>query len=340
MRCTYHRSTRWYGVFQNMYTKSVGAIKSLLPEQASSSRCSRLNNTQYDKRSDALLLEDTDLVGIKVPKLEHTELLLNGDTRRYVISVVGMGGLGEATLVKKVNDDVSVRNQFAHHVWITVSESLKLEELFKDAIRQLFIEERKQLPQELAAMDINKLKSIVKEFLQTKKHIVVYDDVWQLTHWEAIHLAFQACQGLPLAIVVIGSLLATRYQSMGELELFYKRLGAEMERNSQLDRMSKLLCLSYYDLPFHLKNCFLHLSIFPEDFTIYKARIVAHWIGEGFVEKIDGMTLEEVAEDYLNELIDRCLVQVAHTYHDGSIYSIRVHDIIRHIILVKASSRT
>ncbi|KAG9158564.1 hypothetical protein Leryth_025369 [Lithospermum erythrorhizon] len=296
MRCTYHRSTRW-------------------------------NNTQYDKRSDALLLEDTDLVGIKVPKLEHTELLLNGDTRRYVISVVGMGGLGEATLVKKVNDDVSVRNQFAHHVWITVSESLKLEELFKDAIRQLFIEERKQLPQELAAMDINKLKSIGS--ISCPQHLN-----------QICEKILKACQGLPLAILVIGSVLATRNQSMGELELFYKRLGTEMEHNSQLDRMSKLLCLSYYDLPFHLKNCFLHLSIFPEDFTIYKARIVAHWIGEGFVEKIDGMTLEEVAEDYLNELIDRSLVQVAHTYHDGSIYSIRVHDIIRHIILVKASSRT
>ncbi|GAA0165037.1 hypothetical protein LIER_20537 [Lithospermum erythrorhizon] len=52
---------------------------------------------------------------------------------------------------------------------ITVSES------FKDAIKRLFKEERQQLPQELAPMDINSLKSVVKDFLQTKKCIVVFD---------------------------------------------------------------------------------------------------------------------------------------------------------------------
>ncbi|GAA0163566.1 hypothetical protein LIER_39619 [Lithospermum erythrorhizon] len=59
---------------------------------------------------------------------------------------------------------------------------------------------------------------------------------------------------------------------MGEWELFYKRIGVEMKRkDSRLEPMAKLLSLSYYDLPFHLKNCFLYLSIFPEDFDIVKS---------------------------------------------------------------------
>ncbi|KAG9139885.1 hypothetical protein Leryth_015255 [Lithospermum erythrorhizon] len=136
-------------------------------------------------------------------------------------------------------------------------------------------------------------------------------------------------QVLPLAIEVIGSVLSTRRQTMEEWELFYKSMGVEMERNNQLDPITKLLSLSYYDLPNHLKICFLYLSIYPEDAKIRNDDLAKLWIAEGFVERMNGMTLEEVA--------DRCLVQVAETGKQGNIVVVRVHDIIRHIILLKAS---
>ncbi|GAA0149617.1 antimicrobial response protein [Lithospermum erythrorhizon] len=362
---------------------------------------------QYDKRGDTLLLEEADLVGIEVPKVELTNLILNVDARLNVISVVGMGGLGKTTLVKTVYDDDFVKTKFGHHVWITISESFKLEELFKDVIRQLFSEENRECPEDVDGMEINRLKRVVKDFLQTKKYIVVFDDVWQRTHWDAIHLAFprnqfgsrvvittrnlelgkavsvtesrgfvyslrplpnpeamqlfcrkafsgrtscprdligiceqilRACQGLPLAVEVIGSVLSTRRHKK-DWELFYNSLGTEMKRNSQLDPMMKLLSLSYYDLPNHVKICFLYLSIFPEDAIIWNNNLAELWIVEGFVDSVNGMTVEEVANRYLNELVDRCLVQVALTDKQGRIKAIRVHDIIRHIILLKASEQ-
>ncbi|GAA0156676.1 antimicrobial response protein [Lithospermum erythrorhizon] len=122
-----------------------------------------------------------------------------------------------------------------------------------------------------------------------------------------------ACQGLPLAIEVIGSVLSTRRQTMEDWELFYKSMGVEMERNNQLVPIKKLLSLSYYDLPNHLKICFLYLSIYPEDAKIRNDDLAKLWIAEGFVERI-------------NE-----------TGKQGNIVVVRVHDIIRHIILLKAS---
>lgn len=145
------------------------------------------------------------------------------------------------------------------------------------------------------------------------------------------------CEGLPLAIVAIGSLLSSKDQSGStEWELFYRGLGAELETNDSLGNLMKILSLSYTHLPYNLKCCFLYLGIFPEDDLIERMRLIRLWVAEGFVEAKDGMTLEEIAESYLNELVNRSLVQVADTTVDGRVKSCRVHDIIRENILLQS----
>ncbi|XP_039156133.1 disease resistance protein RPM1-like [Eucalyptus grandis] len=57
---------------------------------------------------------------------------------------------------------------------------------------------------------------------------------------------------------------------------------------------------------------------------------------EGFVEKREGMTQEEVGQRYLKELINRSLVQIAKTTIDGRLESCRVHDLMHECILSKA----
>ncbi|KAL7166708.1 hypothetical protein ACSBR2_037387 [Camellia fascicularis] len=74
------------------------------------------------------------------------------------------------------------------------------------------------------------------------------------------------CEGLPLAIVAISGVLATKDRSrIDEWEMLYCSLGAELHDNDKLESMKKALSLSYNDLPYYLKICFLYLSIFPED---------------------------------------------------------------------------
>ncbi|KAL7209224.1 hypothetical protein ACSBR1_030873 [Camellia fascicularis] len=141
------------------------------------------------------------------------------------------------------------------------------------------------------------------------------------------------CQGLPLAIAVIGGLLSTKNKGISEWQKFYGSINSELERNPELKSISKILLLSYNDLPHHLKSCFLYFGIMPEDYSIKAGRLIRLWIAEGFVEEQNGKTLEEVAEEYLTELIHRRLVLVSITKFDGRVGWCHVHDVVREIIL-------
>ncbi|KAL7217974.1 hypothetical protein ACSBR2_011239 [Camellia fascicularis] len=139
------------------------------------------------------------------------------------------------------------------------------------------------------------------------------------SHLEGLSKAIlNRCEGLPLAIVAISGLLSTKdTSSVEEWDKIYRSLGAELQGNDKLLSMKKILSLSYIDLPYYLKFCFLYLSVFPEDCFIDHWRLIRLWVAEGFVEMKAGMTKEEVAESYLNELINRSLVQVAEMRNDG-----------------------
>ncbi|KAI8546988.1 hypothetical protein RHMOL_Rhmol07G0161600 [Rhododendron molle] len=147
------------------------------------------------------------------------------------------------------------------------------------------------------------------------------------------------CEGLPLAIVAIGGLLLTKENRTDVWERINRSLGAELESNDKLMSTKKILSLSYFDLPYYLKICFLYLSIFPQDFFIDHWRLIRLWVAKGFVEvksEMSQMTKEEVAEGYVNELINRSLVQVAEKRGDWRSKSYRIHDLWREIVVSKS----
>ncbi|KAK3121156.1 hypothetical protein QOZ80_8BG0647230 [Eleusine coracana subsp. coracana] len=99
-----------------------------------------------------------------------------------------------------------------------------------------------------------------------------------------------------------------------------------------------ILKVSLEDLPYELKNCFLHCGLFPEDFEMKRRRLIRHWITAGFIMEKVSKTLEEVAEGYLNELVNRSLLQVVERNAQGRVKRCRMHDIIRHLVLKKAEN--
>ncbi|GMP78440.1 hypothetical protein CsSME_00034362 [Camellia sinensis var. sinensis] len=147
------------------------------------------------------------------------------------------------------------------------------------------------------------------------------------------HEIVRKCEGLPLAIGAIGGLLSTKNKIISEWQKFYDSMGTELERNPKLTSIRKILLSIYNDLPQYLKSCFLYFGVMPEDYSIEGERLIRLWIAEGFVEEQKGKTLEEVAEEYLIELIHRRLVQVSRTKSDGRVGECRVHDVVREIII-------
>ncbi|KAL2956377.1 hypothetical protein AAZX31_18G080300 [Glycine max] len=143
------------------------------------------------------------------------------------------------------------------------------------------------------------------------------------------------CKGLPLAIVAIGGLLSQKDESAPEWEQFSGDLSLDLERNSELNSITKILGLSYDDLPINLRSCLLYFGMYPEDYEVKSDRLIRQWIAEGFVKHETGKTLEEVGQQYLSGLVRRSLEQVSSFRSDGKVKRCQVHDLIHDMILRK-----
>ncbi|VAH99312.1 unnamed protein product [Triticum turgidum subsp. durum] len=131
---------------------------------------------------------------------------------------------------------------------------------------------------------------------------------------------------LPLAILTIGGMLSTRETS--EWQSIYNQLPVELESNVSLEALRRMVAVSYYDLPSHLKPCFLYISIFPRNVEIQVRRLIDRWIAEGFATSRVGMDIEYVAKCHLYGLINRGMVQPSRVDIEGCVKSCRVHDVI------------
>ncbi|KAM0852465.1 hypothetical protein ACQ4PT_051734 [Festuca glaucescens] len=79
--------------------------------------------------------------------------------------------------------------------------------------------------------------------------------------------------------------------------------------------------------------------IFPEDYVVFKDRLLHRWIAEGLVEEKRGLTSLEVAEGYYKELMSRNMINPApfvYNYDDGGVETCRVHDMILEVMVSKS----
>ncbi|KAL1207489.1 Disease resistance protein RPP8 [Cardamine amara subsp. amara] len=142
------------------------------------------------------------------------------------------------------------------------------------------------------------------------------------------------CGGLPLAVKVLGGLLAEK-PTFPEWKRVYDNFGAQIPGKSvlhenNLDSVNRILSLSYEDLPLHLKNCFLYLAHFPQDWSIPKDFLFYYWAAEGIITSFyDG-------EYYFGELVRRNMVIVEENYLTSRLESFKMHDMMREVCLSKA----
>ncbi|XP_050253669.1 disease resistance protein RPM1-like [Quercus robur] len=139
------------------------------------------------------------------------------------------------------------------------------------------------------------------------------------------------CRGLPLAISALGSLMYSKNTS--QWNEIYSSLNWSLSNNPELEAVKTILLLSFNDLPYQLKHCFLYCSLFPEDHKIRRKRLIKLWMAEGFVEKVEGSTLEEVADSYLVKLTFKNMLQVVERNQFGRPHRCKMHDLLRELAL-------
>nr|AHB79188.1 CC-NBS-LRR disease resistance protein [Cicer arietinum] len=147
----------------------------------------------------------------------------------------------------------------------------------------------------------------------------------------------KSCGGLPLSIVVLAGLLANKIKSHREWSKVVGHVNWYLTQN-ETQVKDVILKLSFDNLPSRLKPCFLYLGIFPEDHEICVRQLLQLWVAEGFIQETGSGSrdLEDVAEDYLYELIDRSLIQVAGVSDSGGVETCRIHDLLRDLCILES----
>ncbi|KAK1418145.1 hypothetical protein QVD17_27284 [Tagetes erecta] len=349
----------------------------------------------------SMFVDEDEIVGMGDNKEKLMEWLMEDDPRRMVISVVGMGGLGKTTLVTKVYNDQTIQRYFDCWAWVSVSQTNGVEELLRSMIKRLLGVKHEMVRSDLGLMTYRELVEMLIEYLQTKRYVIILDDVWNILLWSRIRIAFpenglgsriifttrndniaksvgpgkhilhldplgeddswalfcrkafwsdsghscpveldelaqaitRKCEGLPLAIVAIGGLMRLRNQIAVEWKKIYDSLNWELSNNPVLKSVKGILSLSFNDLPFYLKHCFLYCCVFRDGYPIKRKKLIRLWVAEGFILERKGITMEEVAEEYLMELSLRSMIQVTETNDAGRLKTFRVHDVMRELAM-------
>lgn len=140
------------------------------------------------------------------------------------------------------------------------------------------------------------------------------------------HQLSKKCGGLPLALVVLGGLLSGKEK---QFEVWRNILKSMKWSNYEAgNQCLEILALSYSCLPYHMKLCFMYLGAFKEETEISVSKLIKLWIGDDFIPQQDGKTREETANDYLRELIQRCLVQPLLPAHKQGFKRVRIHGLL------------
>ena len=158
------------------------------------------------------------------------------------------------------------------------------------------------------------------------KQVVFNDeDKSDIVGLEDIGMAIvKRCDGLPLAVKVVGGLLLSRSRRRGAwMDILDHSAWSLMS-----DDLNNAVFLSYEELSPPLKQCFLQCSLIPKSKVIRRRAIVQMWIAEGFVRDDTGSQLpEDLGIEYYKELISRNLLEYDTQIVDKSGWI--MHDVVR-----------
>nr|GME01431.1 disease resistance protein RPM1-like [Ipomoea batatas] len=147
----------------------------------------------------------------------------------------------------------------------------------------------------------------------------------------------EKCSGLPVAILAMARLMSTKGDDPSKWRDALKSLdyySQEFKAGGSLASLNTALLLSYYELPTHLKSCFLYCAMFPKTYYIDPQRLICMCIAEGFIndDTHSGRTLEQIAMDYFLQLKNRSLLQVVpNEYNSKELERIEMHDLYRDV---------
>ncbi|XP_019157667.1 PREDICTED: putative late blight resistance protein homolog R1B-14 [Ipomoea nil] len=329
---------------------------------------------KYASSSIVEVVQGNTMIGLEDEFEKIRDLLIFNHHEREVISIVGRGGAGKTTLAQKLYYDPLVLSQFEIRAWITLSQEFSVgmallgiigcivsvtneiskaddTEYLADRLRNILSGQRYLIViddigttelwdhlQTCFPNDLNGSRIIITTETMSvagnaSRSGYIYEigfltseESWDLfvktlmfnpspEHESIGRKIVGMCGGLPLSIVICAGILAN---------------------HKMPPEHSEITALIYNNLPSHLRACFLYLGIFPKGSVICVKKLIKLWMAEGFlVSKVD-KSLEDIAQDSLNDLITRSILIVEKWSFDGKVESCRIRDWLHDFCLKKA----
>ncbi|XP_016196313.2 putative disease resistance protein At1g50180 [Arachis ipaensis] len=149
------------------------------------------------------------------------------------------------------------------------------------------------------------------------------------------------CGFLPLAIVTLAGIVVKKKRLTVEWMRIMRNVIWYLAKDN--NGVMNVLKLSYDNLLQRLKPCFLYFAVFPEDYRIPVKQLIQLWIAKGLIQPPKSGTssagkLEDMAKEYLNELVDRSFVLVARKRSNGSLSVCRIHDLLRDLCISESKA--
>ncbi|GER34174.1 NBS-LRR type resistance protein [Striga asiatica] len=154
----------------------------------------------------------------------------------------------------------------------------------------------------------------------------------------------ERCRGIPMLLLMIAGILMD-YVSKEETSVAIVKSWIELSQSLDeytrggSDVFRSVLELSYDRMCDELRDCFLYLGVFPEDYEIPAWTLTRLWISEGFVRPRQGQSLEERAHENLIDLIDRNLVIIDKLKSNGDVKTCRIHDTVHDFCKVESEGK-
>ncbi|XP_078173143.1 disease resistance protein Pik-2-like [Carex rostrata] len=183
---------------------------------------------------------------------------------------------------------------------------------------------------DMQQLPVEQLDKLIIELLSNDRLERAHSDYWGKVRKAILH----TCP-VPLALKCICGALASVDMEMGWLLMMEIDLLSVYERfTDQEDRTKEILlkyCWSEY-LPPWLQQCSQDLRNLPEHYAINRKKLMRRWIAKGFIKPEKGLSVEEVAESYFNELISRCIIEPESVHPRGNIRRCLINGVFKEFI--------
>uniref|UniRef100_A0A0D9WYU1 AAA+ ATPase domain-containing protein n=1 Tax=Leersia perrieri TaxID=77586 RepID=A0A0D9WYU1_9ORYZ len=295
-------------------------------------------------------LDDYTVGGIQNEANKLIDILTDRKSAKTLVAIVGGSGTGKTTLAWKIHDDRRTRSAFVvtsaggnpkeaknrMQLELMLASMLKGKRflLVLDDVRSHQIEENSLESLWhvyghgsrilITTRDENVATKVNASYIhQVKKS--TFQNCWSLLCHNAclnenLHgntlrsigiMIIQRCDKIPMAVKIVGAVLRRKEQTQEAWQRVYEFEGWSFnDLPGDIHGLTGAIYLAYHDLPSHLKQCLLYLSLFPEGSIIRQQFVSQLWISEGLIDQRDNCSAETIAEEYYEELISRNLLQL------------------------------